>query len=79
MAYALFNFGDGQTLSRAIAWTAFDDSSGYYDVVAHTYNSYGSYHPKVTLTNNVSQIVLTIDIEIEQCVEGFAIQFDKKG
>lgn len=78
-AYALFEFGDGQTLNKQLSWTALDDNTGYYDVVTYTYNSYGSYHTQVTLTNNVSQLTLTSDIEIEQCVEGFAIDIDKNG
>ena len=78
-AFAKFDFGNGQTQLKSLVWTALADGSGFYDSVLHTYATYGTYHPTVTLTNNVSELALNLDIEVEQCVAGFTISFDKNG
>ncbi len=78
-AFAKFEFGNGQTQLKSLVWTALADASGFYDSVIHTYATFGTYHPSVTLSNNVSELALKLDIEVEQCVDGFTISFDKNG
>lgn len=72
MSFLEINYNDGETLIRALDFQ--EDAEGVFvDMESHIYESYGTYYPRILLTNNISQIEMNYTIEAEQCVNGLKI------
>ena len=68
------DFNDSETLTRDLAFQVSEEDEGIYVALeSHKYKSYGTYYPRVVLTNNVSRLELNLRVEVEQCVSGFKI------
>jgi hypothetical protein len=76
MDYLAFDFEDGNQLTRSLKWDATHAPLYWRDTETHTYSSYGTFNPAVTFFNNVSRLVLSQRIELEECVGGFQVHFE---
>ena len=72
MGFLEIDYNDGETLIRELD---FQEHVGgvFLDMQSHTYESYGTYYPRILLKNNVSQMEMNFTIEVEQCVNGLKI------
>ena len=70
MGFLEIDFNDSETLIRELDFRKGAD--GYFvDAENYTYESYGTYYPKIILKNNVSQMEMHFRIDIDQCVSEF--------
>ena len=75
MGFVIYDFNDSEILTRQVN---FQEQPGEFgqDIQTHQYKSYGSYFPRIILTNNISQIELNLSLEVEQCVSDFKLHFE---
>ena len=72
MGFMSFDFNDTETLTRLVNF-----QNGFFgqfhELQLHTYKSYGTYYPKLVLTNNITEEEHDFLIEVEQCIRDFSI------
>ena len=72
MGFIFFDFNDSETITRLVGFKELSESK-FLDFQYHTYKSYGTYYPKLLLTNNISEVSQGFRIEVEQCITDFTI------
>ena len=77
MGFVIYDFNDSEILTRLVKFQEQPREFGQ-DIQTHQYKSYGSYFPRIILTNNISQIELNLSLEVEQCVSDFQLLFENK-
>ena len=72
MGFVFFDFNDSETFTRLVDFKVSSEDK-FLDFQIHTYKSYGTYYPKLVLTNNISEEEHEFRIEVEQCITDFSI------
>ena len=77
MGFVFYDFNDSETINRLVNFQEQTEGFGL-DTQNHLFKSYGTYYPRIILTNNISQIKMNLRLEVEQCVSEFQLLFENK-
>ncbi len=73
MSFVEHDFGDGNSILKELIWNL-TESSNYTFQLKHVYNTFGSLNSVIKLFNNVSKLLLNISVELDQPIQGFAVE-----
>jgi len=77
MGFMAINFDDGENLTRLVDFK--EQNNGIFlDNQTHLYKSFGTYHPRISLFNNISVEEMDLEFDVEQCVQNFRVVFDNE-